>query len=290
MATRRTTSNKRERERSKQAKATAKRERRQDKSPDEEGEVDRVRRELRDDRRVDRAHCRDARAVRRRSDHLRSVRRGEVGADGAAHRAAVGIVCARHLSYRAPPVRSSVNQPLAGLGVRTDDPVLASQPARLRARPGRQAQRRLVADVLRVAPPAVPRVLHRRVTRTAVILAVVTFTTRMFCITAGLPPLLLAQVVPAEPVLAVRARVRRNDGVAKGTVVVGRASPQPSPLLRHRTRRALAQARAFGGATSAGSCATSTTRPTSARSATSRSIPRSGSSTSTTGSGRGRSR
>ena len=39
MATRRTTSNKRERERSKQAKATAKRERRQDKSPDEEGEV-----------------------------------------------------------------------------------------------------------------------------------------------------------------------------------------------------------------------------------------------------------
>jgi hypothetical protein len=39
MATRRTTSNKRERERSKQAKATAKRERRQDKSPDEEGET-----------------------------------------------------------------------------------------------------------------------------------------------------------------------------------------------------------------------------------------------------------
>ena len=39
MATRRTTSNKRERERSKQAKATAKRERRQDKSPDEEGEA-----------------------------------------------------------------------------------------------------------------------------------------------------------------------------------------------------------------------------------------------------------
>jgi hypothetical protein len=39
MATRRTTSNKRERERSKQAKAAAKRERRQDKSPDEEGEV-----------------------------------------------------------------------------------------------------------------------------------------------------------------------------------------------------------------------------------------------------------
>ena len=36
MATRRTTSNKRERERSKQAKATAKRERRQDKSPDDE--------------------------------------------------------------------------------------------------------------------------------------------------------------------------------------------------------------------------------------------------------------
>jgi hypothetical protein len=35
MATRRTTSNKRERERSKQAKATAKRERRLDKSPDE---------------------------------------------------------------------------------------------------------------------------------------------------------------------------------------------------------------------------------------------------------------
>ena len=38
MATRRTTSNKRERERSKQAKAAAKRERRLDKSPDEEGE------------------------------------------------------------------------------------------------------------------------------------------------------------------------------------------------------------------------------------------------------------
>ena len=36
MATRRTTSNKRERERSKQAKAAAKRERRQDKSPDDE--------------------------------------------------------------------------------------------------------------------------------------------------------------------------------------------------------------------------------------------------------------
>jgi len=36
MATRRTTSNKRERERSKQAKAAAKRERRLDKSPDEE--------------------------------------------------------------------------------------------------------------------------------------------------------------------------------------------------------------------------------------------------------------
>jgi hypothetical protein len=36
MATRRTTSNKRERERSKQAKATAKRERRQDKSPDDD--------------------------------------------------------------------------------------------------------------------------------------------------------------------------------------------------------------------------------------------------------------
>jgi hypothetical protein len=39
MATRRTTSNKRERERSKQAKAAAKRERRQDKSPDEEAEA-----------------------------------------------------------------------------------------------------------------------------------------------------------------------------------------------------------------------------------------------------------
>jgi hypothetical protein len=39
MATRRTTSNKRERERSKQAKATAKRERRLDKSPDENEEV-----------------------------------------------------------------------------------------------------------------------------------------------------------------------------------------------------------------------------------------------------------
>ncbi len=39
MATRRTTSNKRERERSKQAKATAKRERRQDKSPDENEDV-----------------------------------------------------------------------------------------------------------------------------------------------------------------------------------------------------------------------------------------------------------
>jgi hypothetical protein len=38
MATRRTTSNKRERERSKQAKAAAKRERRLDKSPDEDGE------------------------------------------------------------------------------------------------------------------------------------------------------------------------------------------------------------------------------------------------------------
>jgi hypothetical protein len=36
MATRRTTSNKRERERSKQAKATAKRERRHDKSPEDE--------------------------------------------------------------------------------------------------------------------------------------------------------------------------------------------------------------------------------------------------------------
>ena len=39
MATRRTTSNKRERERSKQAKATAKRERRQDKSPDDNEDV-----------------------------------------------------------------------------------------------------------------------------------------------------------------------------------------------------------------------------------------------------------
>jgi hypothetical protein len=39
MATRRTTSNKRERERSKQAKATAKRERRLDKSPDENEEI-----------------------------------------------------------------------------------------------------------------------------------------------------------------------------------------------------------------------------------------------------------
>jgi hypothetical protein len=39
MATRRTTSNKRERERSKQAKATAKRERRLDKSPDEDVET-----------------------------------------------------------------------------------------------------------------------------------------------------------------------------------------------------------------------------------------------------------
>ena len=39
MATRRTTSNKRERERSKQAKAAAKRERRLDKSPDEETDV-----------------------------------------------------------------------------------------------------------------------------------------------------------------------------------------------------------------------------------------------------------
>ena len=39
MATRRTTSNKRERERSKQAKAAAKRERRLDKSPDEDGEA-----------------------------------------------------------------------------------------------------------------------------------------------------------------------------------------------------------------------------------------------------------
>jgi hypothetical protein len=38
MATRRTTSNKRERERSKQAKAAAKRERRLDKSPDDETE------------------------------------------------------------------------------------------------------------------------------------------------------------------------------------------------------------------------------------------------------------
>ncbi|MDQ1381655.1 MAG: hypothetical protein QOG65_1593 [Actinomycetota bacterium] len=38
MATRRTTSNKRERERSKQAKAAAKRERRLDKSPDDESE------------------------------------------------------------------------------------------------------------------------------------------------------------------------------------------------------------------------------------------------------------
>jgi hypothetical protein len=38
MATRRTTSNKRERERSKQAKAAAKRERRLDKSPDDDGE------------------------------------------------------------------------------------------------------------------------------------------------------------------------------------------------------------------------------------------------------------
>ena len=39
MATRRTTSNKRERERSKQAKATAKRERRLDKSPDDDTEA-----------------------------------------------------------------------------------------------------------------------------------------------------------------------------------------------------------------------------------------------------------
>ena len=39
MATRRTTSNKRERERSKQAKAAAKRERRLDKSPDDDTEA-----------------------------------------------------------------------------------------------------------------------------------------------------------------------------------------------------------------------------------------------------------
>ena len=65
----------------------------------------------------------------------------------------------------------------------------------------------------------------------------------MFFITAGLPPLLLAQDLPAQPVLAVRARVRRDDGVAEGPAVVGRAPPQPPPLLRHRARRALAQAR-----------------------------------------------
>ncbi len=111
------------------------------------------------------------------------------------------------------------------------------------------------------------------VTRTALILAFVTFTTRMFFITAGLPPVLLAQVVPAESRVgsscsrsAARWRRRRVRCGGRRITATTTASPTPNATCTRPSA-------AFGGATSAGSSATSTTRPTAARSATSPSFP-----------------
>ena len=136
-----------------------------------------------------------------------------------------------------------MNQSLAGLGVRSEQlDIDGTGTACTRRGPRRQAQLPFVARVLRGAPRPVPRDLHGRDAHRAdprgrhVHDADVLHHRRI-------PPLLLAQELPTESLLAVPARVRRDDGVAEGSAVVGRAPPQPSPLLRHRTRRALAQAR-----------------------------------------------
>ena len=80
----------------------------------------------------------------------------------------------------------------------------------------------------------------------------------------GVPPVLLAQELQAQPLLAVRLRLHGRGDRAEGRAVVGVEPPPPPPLLRHRPGPPLARARASGGATSAGSSPTST-RPTQLR-------------------------
>ena len=121
--------------------------------------------------------------------------------------------------------------------------------------------------------------------------ASVTYFGRMFCDHGRLPPLLLAPQLPA------RARRRSSCSAFGGTTAAQKgplwwagAPPRAPQVLRHRTRHPLARAAASGGATSAGSSATSTTRPTPTTIKDFAQVPRAArGSTSTTGSGRGRS-
>ena len=240
----------------------AKRERRQDKSPDEEDRGRRVRRELRHDRGAHRAHRRDARAVRRRSDHLRSIRRGEVGADGPPHRTPVGIVSLRSISRRAACPGQEQRESIAR-GSRS------ALGARRRHNCGSFLGRgpddklNFRSSLAFFAVHLVPFLaIFTGVTRTALILAVVTFTTRMFCITAGYHRYFSHKSYRLNRVSGSscsrsagrwrRRRVRCGGPRITATIT---ASPTPNATCTHPSAGS-------GGATSAGSSATSTTRPT----------------------------
>ena len=122
-----------------------------------------------------------------------------------------------------------------------------------------------------------------------VVLAFVTFVGAHVLHHRRLPPVLLAPQLPAGPGRAVRDGVRRHDGRAEGSAVVGRAPPQPPPVRRHRARHALAaegllvESRRLDPVRQVRRVASRQDQ------ATSRSTPSCASSTSTTGSGRGRS-
>ena len=108
-------------------------------------------------------------------------------------------------------------------------------------------------------------------------LLLVTFWARMFFITAGYHRYFSHRTYQLARVPAVHHGLRRHDRGPEGPAVVGRPPPRPPPVLRHRGRRPLARRRGSGGATSAGSCATSTPTPRSIASRTSPSTPSCGS-------------
>ena len=121
------------------------------------------------------------------------------------------------------------------------------------------------------------------ITTTAVVLFVVIYCGTGCSSSPPVPPLLLAQSVQAEPLLAVRVGVRRPRRPRRRASCGGRPPPRTTTGSRTRRTTSTRRARASGGATSAGSSADKykrhRLRP---RSRTSRSTPSCAGSTSTT--------
>ena len=83
------------------------------------------------------------------------------------------------------------------------------------------------------------------ITWTAVALFFVTYFGRMFFLTATYHRYFSHKSFRLNRGVGIRVRVRRRVGGPEGSVVVGRTPPQPSQVLRHRTRVSILLKRGF---------------------------------------------